>query len=94
VPRPIILWVCELDDGGPFVHPCRRVQRKLEEAGIPYKKEFGGENHPLGLNVGGTRPRMLAKIGTEKLPALVLPDGTVITHTRPIMRWIRKQLRG
>jgi glutathione S-transferase len=91
VPRPLILYVCDRDDGGHLTHPCRRVQRALREAGIPYKKEFGGEQRPLGLNVKGTRPKMLSKIGTEEIPALVLPDRRVITHTRPILRWIKAQ---
>jgi hypothetical protein len=30
--------------------------------------------------------------GTDKLPALKLPDGTVITHSRAILNWINRQL--
>jgi len=33
-----ILYVCHGDDGGPRIHPCRRVQEALNEAGIEYEK--------------------------------------------------------
>jgi hypothetical protein len=31
-------FVCHGDDGGPRVHPCRRVQEALRGAGIDYDK--------------------------------------------------------
>jgi glutathione S-transferase len=34
------LYVCHGDDGGPRVHPCRRVQEALRAAGIEYREEL------------------------------------------------------
>jgi hypothetical protein len=31
---PLTLYVCHGDDGGPRIHPCRRVQEALREKGI------------------------------------------------------------
>ena len=32
------LYVCHGDDGGPRVHPCRRVQEAMRAKGIAYEK--------------------------------------------------------
>ncbi len=32
------LYVCHGDEGGPVVHPCRRVQEALKAKGIHYDK--------------------------------------------------------
>ncbi len=32
------LFVCHGDEGGPRIHPCRRVQEALHAAGIKYDK--------------------------------------------------------
>jgi hypothetical protein len=32
------LYVCHGDDGGPRIHPCRRVQEALRAAGVEYEK--------------------------------------------------------
>jgi hypothetical protein len=37
------LFVCRGDDGGPRVHPCRRVQEALRAADIKYKKVIAGD---------------------------------------------------
>jgi hypothetical protein len=31
------LFMCHGDDGGPRMHPCRRVQEALRDAGIEYE---------------------------------------------------------
>jgi hypothetical protein len=36
VPQNSTLFVCDGDDGGPRMHPCRRVQEALRAAGIEY----------------------------------------------------------
>ena len=36
----------------------------------------------------GTRDELRDATGATKLPALKLPDGTVITHSRAILAWI------
>jgi hypothetical protein len=39
----------------------------------------------------GSRDELQAATGATKLPALKLPDGTVITHSRRIFAWIKQQ---
>jgi len=85
------LYVCHGDDGGPRVHPCRRVQEALREAGIEYEKVIAAHGSPIPFLRKGSRDDLEAATGAKKLPALKLADGTVLTHSRAIMRWIREQ---
>jgi glutathione S-transferase len=43
---------------------------------------------PLPFLRKGTRDELRDATGATKLPALKLPDGTVITHSRAILAWI------
>lgn len=86
-----ILFVCHGDDDGPSFHPCRRAQEALREAGIDYEKVVAGHGSPLPFLRKGSRDQLRAATGAEKLPALKLADGTVITHSRAILRWVRDQ---
>jgi glutathione S-transferase len=81
------LFVCHGDDAGPPVHPCRRVQEALRAAGIEYEKVVAGHGHPIPFLRKGSRDGLRAATGDTKLPALRLPDGTVITHSRAILTW-------
>ena len=83
------LFVCHGDDGGPRVHPCRRVQEALRSEGIAYRKVIAGHGSPLPWRRKGPREELRAATGDTKLPALKLPDGTVITHSRAILTWIK-----
>lgn len=85
------LYVCHGDDGGPRVHPCRRVQEALREAGIPYEKVIAGHGSPLPFLRRSSRDELFAATGERKLPALKLADGTVLTHSRAILGWIRSR---
>jgi len=85
------LYVCHGDDGGPRVHPCRRVQEALRGAGIEYEKVIAAHGSPLPFLRKGSRDELREATGSEKLPALKLPDGTVLTHSRAILGWIRQQ---
>jgi glutathione S-transferase len=85
------LFVCHGDDGGPRVHPCRRVQEALRAAGIDYDKVIAAHGSPLPFLRKGSREELRAATGTTKLPALKLPDGTVITNSRAILSWISRQ---
>jgi hypothetical protein len=84
----LTLYVCHGDDGGPRVHPCRRVQEALRAAGIEYEKVVAGHGHPIPFLRKGSRDELRAATGDTKLPALKLSDGTVITHSRAILTWI------
>ncbi len=82
------LFVCHGDDGGPRKHPCRRVQEALRAAGIEYDKVIAGHGSPLPFLRKGSREKLRNATGAMNLPALKLPDGSVITHSRAILSWI------
>ena len=88
---PPTLFVCHGDDGGPRVHPCRRVQEALREAGIEYEKVIAGPGHPIPFLRKGSRDALRDATGGTKLPALKLPDETVISHSRAILAWVSRQ---
>ena len=85
------LYVCHGDDSGPKIHPCRRVQEALREKGIAYEKVIAAHGHPIPFLRKGSRDDLRAATGDKKLPALKLPDGTVITHSRDILAWVERQ---
>lgn len=85
------LYVCHGDQGGPKFHPCHRVQSALQEAGIEYDKVIAAKGSPWPWRRERPRPKLREATGDEKLPALKLPDGTVLTHSRAILRWVREQ---
>ena len=85
------LFVCHGDDGGPRIHPCRRVQEALRAADIDYDKVVAAHGSPIPFLRKGPRDELRAATGAEKLPALKLADGTVITPSRAILSWISQQ---
>ena len=85
------LYVCHGDDGGPRVHPCRRVQEALRGAGIDYDKVVAAHGSPIPFLRKGSRDELREATGDTKLPALKLPDGAVLTHSRAILGWVREQ---
>ena len=88
------LYVCHGDDQGPRYHPCARVQKALHEAGIAYDKVIAGHGHPIPFLRKGSRDDLRAATGDTKLPALKLPDGTVLTHAKQILAWVERTSRG
>jgi hypothetical protein len=85
------LFVCHGDDGGPRIHPCRRVQEALREAGIEYDKVIAGHGNPIPFLRKGSRDDLEARTGTTSLPVMKLPDGTVLVHSRAILAWVKDQ---
>jgi glutathione S-transferase len=85
------LFVCHGDDGGPRIHPCRRVQEALRAADIDYDKVVAAHGSPIPFLRKGPRDELRAATGAEKLPALKLADGTVITQSRAILSWVSQQ---
>jgi glutathione S-transferase len=85
------LYVCHGDDSGPRIHPCRRVHEALRAKGIDYEKVIAAHGSPLPWLRKGPRDELRAATGQEKLPALKLSGGTVITHSRAILRWVKEQ---
>jgi glutathione S-transferase len=85
------LYVCHGDDGGPQVHPCRRVQEALRASGIDYEKVIAAHGSPIPFLRKGSREALREATGDTKLPALKLPDGTIVTYSRAILAWISRQ---
>lgn len=85
------LFVCHGDDGGPRIHPCRRVQEGLRAANIEYDKVIAAHGNPIPFLRKGSREELQKATGSTKLPALKLPDGTVLTHSRAILSWIEER---
>jgi Glutathione S-transferase, N-terminal domain len=90
VEKPLLL-VCDGDEGGPRLHPCRRVQEALHAAGIEYDKQIAGHGSPIPFLRKGSRESVRQVTGDTKLPAMRLPDGTVLRHSRAILSWIKRQ---
>jgi len=87
----VTLYVCHGDDGGPRMHPCRRVQEAMREAGIPYEKVVAAHGSPIPFLRKGSRDDLEAATGGKKLPALKLADGTVIRPSKAILKWVAEQ---
>jgi glutathione S-transferase len=85
------LFVCHGDEGGPKVHPCRRVQEAMREAGIEYEKVIAGHGSPIPFLRKGSRDELEEATGDKRLPTLKLPDGTVLKHSRDILSWVKRQ---
>jgi len=85
------LYVCHGDEGGPRIHPCRRVQEALHDAGIEYEKVVAAHGSPIPFLRKGSREELRQATGATKLPALKLPDGTALMHSRAIFAWIAGQ---
>jgi Glutathione S-transferase, N-terminal domain len=90
--QSLTLFVCHGDDSGPRFHPCRRVQEALRAEGIEYEKVIAGHGSPLPfLRKKGQREALFNATGARKLPTLKLADGTVISHSRKILKWVHDQ---
>jgi glutathione S-transferase len=85
------LYVCHGDEGGPRMHPCRRAQEALQSKGIAYDKVLAAHGSPIPFLRKGSRDDLRAATGDNKLPAMKLPDGRVLTHSRAILKWIAEQ---
>jgi glutathione S-transferase len=85
------LYVCHGDEGGPKVHPCRRIQEAMHAKGIEYDKVIAAHGSPVPFLRKGSRDELKAATGATKLPTLKLTDGTTITHSRAILAWIDQQ---
>jgi glutathione S-transferase len=85
------LFVCHGDEGGPRMHPCRRVQEAMHDASIEYEKVVAAHGSPIPFLRKGSREELREASGDTKLPALKLADGRVVTHSRAIMSWIGEQ---
>ncbi|HWD64527.1 MAG TPA: hypothetical protein VG405_05090, partial [Solirubrobacteraceae bacterium] len=54
------LFVCHGDDGGPRMHPCRRVQERMRADGIAYEKVIAAHGSPIPFLRKGSREELRA----------------------------------
>ena len=85
------LFVCHGDQGGPKIHPCRRVQEAMQAAGIEYEKVIAAHGSPIPFLRKGSRDELEQATGDKKLPTLRLPDGSMLKHSRQILSWVEDQ---
>jgi glutathione S-transferase len=85
------LYVCHGDDGGPKIHPCRRVQEAMHAAGIEFEKVVAAYGSPLPFMRKDDRGDLEASTGAKKLPTLKLADGTVLHNSKAILAWVKQQ---
>jgi hypothetical protein len=91
MPGPPTLFACHGDEGGPRIHPCRRVQEAMKTAGIPYEKVIGGHGSPIPFLRKGSREELRQQTGSTRLPALKTADGEVVIGSKAILAWISEQ---
>jgi glutathione S-transferase len=91
MPQKPTLYVCHGDDGGPRMHPCRRVQEAMRARGLEYDKVIAAHGNPIPFLRKGSREELERATGQTKLPALKLSDGTVLVHSRAILGWLEQQ---
>lgn len=91
MPGPPTLFVCHGDEGGPRMHPCRRVQEAMKTAGIPYEKVIAAHGSPIPFLRKGSREELREQTGTTKLPTLKTADGEVVIGSKAILAWISEQ---
>jgi hypothetical protein len=85
------LYTCHGDDSGPRFHPCRRVQEALRDKDIAYERVIAAHGSPIPFLRKGSRDDLQAATGQTKLPALKLPEGTVLAHSKEILAWVERQ---
>mgnify|MGYP006162900743 CR=1 FL=1 len=54
---------------------------------------IAGHGHPIPFLRKGSRDDLRAATGDDKVPALKLADGTVLTHSKEILAWVEGQQR-
>ena len=57
-------------------------------------KVIAAHGNPIPFLRKDSREELRDATGSTKLPALRLPDGTVLTHSRSIMRWVDSRDEG
>ncbi len=85
----LTLLTCDIDEGGPKLHPCRKAHEALTEAGHVYEAEVFDKNRPMGLFTKGKRPQLKEMTGQEKLPVLRLPSGDYVIGGGEIVAWAK-----
>lgn len=83
------LYVCHIDEGGPRPHACRRAIEALRTSGHDFEKVIFDRGIIFGLFTTGRRPELKQISGQEKLPVLLLGDGTTVNGGSKIVAWAK-----
>jgi hypothetical protein len=62
------LYVCHGDEGGPKMHPCRRVQEAMKASGIEYDKVIAAHGSPIPFLRKGSRDELRQATGSARPP--------------------------
>jgi hypothetical protein len=62
------LYVCHGDQGGPGMHPCRRVQEAMKAKGIEYEKVIAAHGSPIPFLRKGSRDELQEATGRRSSP--------------------------
>jgi glutathione S-transferase len=65
--------------------------KAMRAKGIAYEKVVAAHGNPIPFLRKGSREELRAATGDTKLPTLKLADGTVLSHSRDILRWVAAQ---
>lgn len=60
----------------------------MRAAGIDYEKVIAAHGSPIPFLRKGSRDQLREATGDTKLPALKLPDGSVLKHSKAILGWV------
>ena len=85
------LYVCHGDDEGPRDPPLPAGPGGDAREGDRLREGDRRPRPPDPVPAQGLARRARAATGDTKLPALKLADGTVITHSKAILRWVDEQ---
>ena len=70
---------------------CIRVAGCRRHCALRTAKVIAAHGSPIPFLRRGSRDELREATGDTKLPALKLPDGTMITYSRAILSWISEQ---
>jgi hypothetical protein len=71
--------------------PAAACRRRFARPASTTTKVIAGHGSPWPFLRKGSREELRLTTGATKLPAPKLADGTVITHSRAILSWIKEQ---
>lgn len=96
----MVLYTCGMKKRGARlgpVHPCARAMKALDDAGYAYEHRVVGGYRLMPWTWGrrgADREEVKRLSGTNEVPILVLDDGTVISDSGRIVKWVREHPRA
>lgn len=84
------LYTCSAKDAAPFMHPCGRAAKALEDHGYAFEFDTVAGFKALPWTRRGKRDAIREISGQEDVPVFVADDGTVVTGNRAIVAWAKE----